>query len=152
MAFAVREPQGFFGAGDLGLGGRPPLLRIPQAGDKRPLGLLRSSGLGAKSLGVAEPELRTGSTIILAIVGIWVLTVLSRPITRFKALVIGAMFLGLVGVFTLPLLTEFFQLVDPGEEAAYLVALVTVLTIAAIEVVRFIHRRYVARALAAAGV
>jgi cation-transporting ATPase E len=108
--------------------------------------------LGAKSLGVAEPELRTGSTIILAIVGIWVLTVLSRPITRFKALVIGAMFLGLVGVFTLPLLTEFFQLVDPGEEAAYLVALVTVLSIAAIEVVRFFHRRYVSRALAAAGV
>ncbi|WP_019178793.1 HAD-IC family P-type ATPase [Microbacterium yannicii] len=108
--------------------------------------------LGAKSLGVDEPELRTGSTIILAVVGIWVLTVLSRPITRFKALVIGAMFLGLVGVFTLPLLTEFFQLVDPGEEAAYLVAVVTVLTIAAIEVVRFIHRRFVARALAAAGV
>ncbi|MCP2636390.1 HAD-IC family P-type ATPase [Microbacterium sp. HD4P20] len=108
--------------------------------------------LGAKQLGVDEPGLRTGSTIILAIVGIWVLAVLSRPITRLKALVIGAMFVALVGVFTVPLLTEFFQLVDPGEEAAYLVALVTVLTIAAIELVRFIHRRYVARALAAAGV
>lgn len=106
--------------------------------------------LGAMQLGVSEPQLRTGSTIILAIVGIWVLTVLSRPITRFKALVIGGMFIALVAVFTVPILTAFFQLVDPGEEAAWLVTIVTVLTIGAIEIVRFFHRRYVARSLAAA--
>ncbi|KRA24250.1 ATPase [Microbacterium sp. Root61] len=100
---------------------------------------------GAMALGVEEPQLRTGSTIILAIVGIWVLTVLSRPITRFKGAVIGTMFLGLVGVFTIPFLTTFFQLVDPGEDAAYLVAVVTPLTIGAIEIVRFVHRRVVAK-------
>lgn len=105
---------------------------------------------GAMALGVQEPELRTGSTIILAIVGIWVLTVLSRPINRFKALVIGAMFIALTAIFTIPLATEFFQLVDPGEEAAYLVAVVTVATIGAIEGVRFFHIRYVARSLAVA--
>jgi cation-transporting ATPase E len=103
--------------------------------------------LGAMQLGVEEEQLRTGSTIILAIVGIWVLTVLSRPINRYKAVVIGAMFIALVAIFTIPLSTEFFQLVDPGEECAYLVALVTVLTIGAIEIVRFFHRRYVARSL-----
>ncbi|WP_137843174.1 HAD-IC family P-type ATPase [Microbacterium sp. 2FI] len=106
--------------------------------------------LGAMALGVPEDELRTGSTIILAIVGIWVLTVLSRPITRFKALVIGAMFIALVAVFTLPLLTEFFVLVDPGEEAAWLVAVVTAIAIGAIEIVRYFHRRYVARSMDAA--
>jgi len=106
--------------------------------------------LGAMSLGVDEAQLRTGSTIILAIVGIWVLTVLSRPINRYKAIVIGSMFVALVAIFTIPLSTEFFQLVDPGEECAYLVALVTVLTIGAIEIVRFFHRRYVARSLATA--
>jgi cation-transporting ATPase E len=105
--------------------------------------------LGAMSLGVEEAQLRTGSTIILAVVGIWVLTVLSRPINRYKALVIGAMFIALLVIFTVPLSTEFFQLVDPGEECAYLVAFVTVLTIGAIEIVRFFHRRYVARVLAA---
>ena len=105
--------------------------------------------LGAMSLGVDEAQLRTGSTIILAVVGIWVLTVLSRPINRYKALVIGAMFIALVVIFTIPLSTEFFQLVDPGEECAYLVAVVTVVTIGAIEVVRFFHRRFVARSLAA---
>ena len=103
--------------------------------------------LGAMSLGVPEPELRTGATIILAVVGIWVLTVLSRPVTRFKALVIGAMFIALVGLFTIPLATEFFQLVDPGEEAAWLITGITILTIGLIEVVRFFHRRYVARQL-----
>lgn len=104
--------------------------------------------LAATAIGIGQPELRTGSTIILAIVGIWVLTVLSRPITRLKGLIIGAMFIGLVGVFTIPFLTEFFQLVDPGEEAAWLIVVVTALTIGAIEIVRFFHRRYVAKSLA----
>ena len=106
--------------------------------------------LAATALGIGQAELRTGSTIILAIVGIWVLTVLSRPITRLKGLIIGAMFIGLVGVFTVPFLTEFFQLVDPGEDAAWLIVIVTALTIGAIEIVRFFHRRFVARTLAAA--
>jgi cation-transporting ATPase E len=105
--------------------------------------------LGAMRIGVEQAQLRTGSTIILAIVGIWVLTVLSRPINRYKALVIGAMFVALVAIFTIPLSTEFFQLVDPGEECAWLVAVVTVATIAAIEIVRFFHRRYVSRVLSA---
>lgn len=61
---------------------------------------------GAMALNVPEPELRTGATIILAVVGIWVLTVLSRPVTRFKALVIGAMFVALLIIFTVPLLTR----------------------------------------------
>ena len=105
--------------------------------------------LGAMAIGVEEAQLRTGSTIILAIVGIWVLTVLSRPLNRYKVLVIGAMFIALVVIFSVPLSTEFFQLVDPGEECAYLVAVVTVCTIGAIEVVRFFHRRFVAKSLAA---
>ena len=104
--------------------------------------------VAAMQLGVPETALRTGSTIILAIVGIWVLTVLSRPIDRYKVLVIGAMFVALVALYTIPLATEFFQLMDPGEDAAYLIALVTVCTIGAIEIVRFVHRRYVRRALA----
>jgi cation-transporting ATPase E len=106
--------------------------------------------LGAMQLGVEQAQLRTGSTIILAVVGIWVLTVLSRPLNRYKVLVIGAMFIALVVIFSVPLSTEFFQLVDPGEECAYLIALVTICTIGAIEVVRFFHRRFVARSLAAA--
>ncbi|WJL97252.1 HAD-IC family P-type ATPase [Microbacterium sp. ET2] len=106
--------------------------------------------LAATSLGVGEPELRTGSTIILAVVGIWVLTVLSRPVTRVKVLVIGAMFVALLAIFTLPVATAFFQLVDPGRDAAWLITGVIIVTIGAIEIVRFFHRRVVARDLARA--
>ncbi|MFG6475207.1 HAD-IC family P-type ATPase [Microbacterium sp. P06] len=103
----------------------------------------------AAGMGVAEPQLRTGATIILAVIGIWVLAVLARPIDRYKGLVIGGMFVALLGIFTIPLSTGFFQLIDPGEDAAWLVAGVTVLTIGAIEIVRMLHRRFIGRALQA---
>ncbi|WP_052226334.1 HAD-IC family P-type ATPase [Microbacterium mangrovi] len=117
-----------------------------------PAGFVITAGLTfytiqAGALGISVAQLRTGATLILAIVGIWVLTVLSRPITRFKTIVIGAMFLCLVAIFSVPVLVEFFQFVDPGKDAAALVALVCAGTIALIEVVRFVHRRYV-RAMA----
>ncbi|MBS1905021.1 MAG: HAD-IC family P-type ATPase, partial [Actinobacteria bacterium] len=101
----------------------------------------------ATDIGVPVEQLRTGATLILAVVGIWVLTVLSRPVTRLKVLVIGAMFIALVVVFTVPLATTFFALRDPGRDAAYLVAAITILTICGIEIVRFVHTRFVLRAL-----
>jgi cation-transporting P-type ATPase E len=105
----------------------------------------------AQALQIPEPQLRTGATIILAVVGVGVLTVLSRPITRIKGAVIGVMFLALLTIFTVPIAAEFFQLVDPGEAGATLVAVVTVATIGAIEVVRFVHRRVVRRSMASVG-
>ncbi|WZH38437.1 MAG: HAD-IC family P-type ATPase [Microbacterium enclense] len=101
----------------------------------------------AMDLGLAVEQLRTGATIILAIVAIWVLTVLSRPVTRVKVLVIGAMFIALTAIFTVPVLGEFFQLRDPGEDGAWLITAVVVIALAAIEVVRFVHRRLVRRLL-----
>lgn len=103
----------------------------------------------AMGLGLSVEQLRTGATIILAIVAIWVLTVLSRPVTRVKVLVIGAMFIALTAIFTVPPLGEFFQLQDPGADGSVLVTLVVVLALAAIEAVRFGHRRFVRRSLAA---
>lgn len=121
-----------------------------------PAGLIIATGLTtysllARSLEVPQPQLRTGTTIILAIVGIWVLAVLSRPLNRYIVLIVGAMFVGLVIIFTVPLSTAFFDLRDPGEDAAVLLTLVAIPMIAAIEVVRFFHRRFLTRALAAAG-
>lgn len=97
--------------------------------------------LVANGLGVTEPQLRTGATIILAVVGIWVLAVLSRPLNRYKVLIIGAMFIALIGVFTIPLATTFFELVDPGEDLAPVIAGIAIVMILAIEVVRYAHRR-----------
>jgi cation-transporting P-type ATPase E len=116
-----------------------------------PAGIVIALGLTwytyvAKSLEVTEDQLRTGATIILAVVGIWVLAVLSRPLNRYKVIVIGLMFVGLVAVFTIPLATEFFALTDPGEDLAVALTGIAIVMIAAIEVIRFVHRRFVAGA------
>jgi len=105
--------------------------------------------LVANSLGVDQDQLRTGSTIILAIVGIWVLSILSRPLNRFKVLVVGAMFIALTAIYTVPLSIGFFELVDPGREAAYAVTVFTIAAIGAIEVVRVFHIRFVRRSMRA---
>ncbi|RZU67060.1 cation-transporting ATPase E [Microterricola gilva] len=114
-----------------------------------PAGIVIALGLTwytfvATGIGVSEDQLRTGATIILAIVGIWVLAVLSRPLNRYKVLVVGAMFIGLVLVFTLPAARTFFALVDPGEELAFALTGITIVMISCIEVVRLVHRRLLA--------
>ena len=70
--------------------------------------------LAADAIGIDEAQLRTGATLILTIVGLWVLIVLSRPVTALKAVVIGAMMIALVLMYTIPIVTDFLQLVDPG--------------------------------------
>lgn len=110
-----------------------------------PSGIVVTAGLTwyvfvAQGIGVTEEQLRTGATVILAVVGIWVLAVLARPLNRFKVLVVGAMFVLLVGVFTIPLARQFFALVDPGEELAFALTGIVIVMIAAIEIVRLIHR------------
>jgi len=117
-----------------------------------PSGLIVALGitwytLVANGIGVSEDQLRTGATIILAIVGIWILAVLARPLNRYKVLVVGAMFIALTVVFTVPLATEFFALVDPGEELAVALTGIVIVMIVAIEAVRLFHRRLVAKAL-----
>ncbi|PJJ65618.1 HAD-IC family P-type ATPase [Compostimonas suwonensis] len=97
------------------------------------------------SSGIGEDELRTGSTLILTIVGLWVLTVLSRPIDGWKILIIGGMMVGLILVYAVPIASTFLVFVDPSLTTALLVLVTSVLTIAAIEVIRFVHRRYVRR-------
>ncbi|MCU1481442.1 MAG: family P-type ATPase [Subtercola sp.] len=98
--------------------------------------------------GIGEAELRTGSTLILAIVGLWILIVLSRPIDGIKTLIIGAMMIGLVLVYSIPLVSNFLELVNPSLTTALLVILISALTVGAIEIVRFVHVRYVRRSQA----
>ncbi|KRE31149.1 HAD-IC family P-type ATPase [Agromyces sp. Soil535] len=99
----------------------------------------------ATDAGIPEDELRTGSTMILGIVGLWVLTVLSRPIDGWKIVIIGAMMIGLVLVFAIPVVADFLQFVELTLPTALLVIAASVISIAGIEVVRFVHRRAVRR-------
>ncbi|AMB59793.1 ATPase [Microterricola viridarii] len=121
-----------------------------------PAGIVIALGLTwytfvAQGIGVSPEQLRTGATIILALVGIWVLAVLSRPLNRYKVLVVGAMFVGLVLVFTIPAARAFFELVDPGEELAIALTGITIVMVACIEVVRLVHRRLLSAASAPTG-
>ncbi|SDW70793.1 cation-transporting ATPase E [Arthrobacter sp. cf158] len=110
------------------------------AGVSVTLGLAAYARLAA-NLQIPEAEIRTGSTLILAIIGIWILVVLSRPVTRFKGLVIGAMMVGLVLVYSVPIARDFLQFTDPTLPTALLVLGTSVACIALIEIVRFVHRR-----------
>ncbi|TFB90851.1 HAD family hydrolase [Cryobacterium algoricola] len=107
-------------------------------------GLATYSKLAA-NLHIPEAEIRSGSTLILTIIGLWILVVLSRPVTRFKGLVIGAMMVGLVLMYALPISRSFLQLVDPTLPTAVLVLATSVVCIALIEIVRFAHRRIARR-------
>uniref|UniRef100_UPI001359D44F HAD-IC family P-type ATPase n=1 Tax=Agromyces humi TaxID=1766800 RepID=UPI001359D44F len=99
----------------------------------------------ATDAGIPQDELRTGSTLILTIVGLWVLIVLSRPIDGWKILIIGAMMIGLILVYAIPLISDFLQFTNPSETTALLVLMSSGIAIAGVEVVRFVHRRAVAR-------
>lgn len=115
-----------------------------------PAGLAVTLGIAsyarvAATLLIPEQEIRSGSTLILAIIGIWILVVLSRPVTRFKGLVIGAMMVALVVVYTVPFSRDFLQLVDPTLTTALLVLATSLVSIGLIEIVRFAHRRIARR-------
>ena len=115
-----------------------------------PAGIVIAVALGvyagvAGRAGIPEAELRTGSTLILTIVGLWILTVLSRPVDGLKVVIIGAMMIGLILVYSVPLISNFLQLVNPSLETALLIIVVSALTVGAIEIVRFVHVRYVRR-------
>ena len=99
----------------------------------------------ADDSGISVEQVRTGSTLILTIVGLWILVVLSRPVTTAKALVIGAMMIGLILVYSLPITVDFLQITDPGFDTALLIVVVAALAIGGIEVVRFAHLRFVRR-------
>lgn len=120
-----------------------------------PAGIIIALGLTwytlvAQSMGVSVEQLRTGATIILAVVGTWVLTVVSRPLNRYKVLVVGGMFVALLAIFTIPVVRDFFALADPGPELAVALTGIVAVMIAGIESVSFFHQRMPASALAAA--
>ena len=97
------------------------------------------------ALGVPEEELRTGTTLIVGIIGIWVLSVLARPLTWVKALIVAAMVAGLLFVMTFPLTVEFFELVEPRAEALWWVGGISAVAIVMVEIIRAVQLRVVQR-------
>jgi cation-transporting P-type ATPase E len=66
---------------------------------------------------VSLTEARTTATLVLLVVGLWVLAILARPITPFRAALVGAMVGIFVLVLALPRAREFYALNLPPADA-----------------------------------
>ena len=70
-------------------------------------------GLGVTLLNVLHrseplPQLQTATSVLLAVTGLWVLTILSLPLDRWRVTILAAMYLGVVGIFLVPISHDFF--------------------------------------------
>ncbi|WP_458042450.1 MULTISPECIES: HAD-IC family P-type ATPase [Bacteria] len=92
-------------------------------------------------------ELRTGSTIIVAVLGIWVLALISLPLSWIKAAILVAMVGGLAIILNVPIAIEFFQLVWPREDAVMLIAGLCAVGIVLIGIIRAVQQTYIRRQL-----
>ncbi|HKH07943.1 MAG TPA: HAD-IC family P-type ATPase, partial [Agromyces sp.] len=94
-----------------------------------------------RALGEEEAVVRTASMITLALIGLWILAVLSRPFTWVKAGVLAAMVVGLGLVLTVPIAVEFLELQPLPEAVLIDLAIVVPISWVLIEAIGFWHRR-----------
>ncbi|GGK92395.1 magnesium-transporting ATPase [Salinibacterium xinjiangense] len=68
---------------------------------------------GDTTRGLTVGGLRTASLITLALAALWILVIISRPLSPRRLLIIGVMYVGVALVFTVPISTEFLSLDMP---------------------------------------
>ena len=70
----------------------------------------------ARSDDVSSREARTLAFMVLLVVALYVLVILARPFTRFRAALVLAMIAGAVSVLSIPALRDAFDLTIPSDE------------------------------------
>jgi cation-transporting ATPase E len=98
-------------------------------------------GAMARANNVPHSEAQTASMITLALLGLWVLTILARPLTLRTVALIAAMYVGLVLVLLLPPAAQFFALSPVRPVVLVVVAIAGTLGIVVLEVLRSTLRR-----------
>jgi cation-transporting ATPase E len=93
--------------------------------------------------GYGEDSVRTGSVMVLALVALWVLVVLSRPLNRWRLLIVIAMYAGLLLLLTVPAAADFFSLAWPPRPLLNAALLAALGGCAAIELLFRFRRRSV---------
>lgn len=88
-----------------------------------------------------ETEMRTGSVLVLTLIVLWVLVVLSRPLNRWRVIIIGVMYAALALLLTVPPLQNFFDLTVLGREHLTVSVLVALAGCLAVELLFRAHRR-----------
>jgi cation-transporting ATPase E len=102
---------------------------------------LISLGVYAR-FGPAHPDgYQTSAVITLALVGFWVLVVLSRPLTFRRLLIIGSMYAGLALALFVPVVRDFFSLPWPPPDLLIACLIISFVGCAFLEIVFRIHRR-----------
>ncbi|WP_233265556.1 HAD-IC family P-type ATPase [Leifsonia sp. AG29] len=91
-------------------------------------------------LGIGEEQLRTGATMLLAILGLWVLAMLARPWDGRKLFVVASMAAGVVLIFTVPVIRTFLVFVDVPPPVSAGVVVFASLGAALIEIARAARR------------
>jgi len=84
---------------------------------------------------------RTGSVLVLTLIALRVLVVLSRPLNRWRVLIIGVMYAALTLVLTVPPLRDFFEFTVLGQEHLTTSVLVALAGVLAVELLSRFHRR-----------
>jgi cation-transporting ATPase E len=87
-----------------------------------------------------QTQAQTATAILLSITGLWVLSSIDRPLTRVKLLILFSMMVLAVGMFTLPITTEFFGFSYLSLEQLLMVAGLGLLASVLIELASFIIR------------
>ena len=85
-----------------------------------------------------QAQAQTATAILLSITGLWVLSSIDRPVTRIKALILVSMVVLAIGMFIVPLTTEFFGFSYLSLEQLVLVAGLGLLASVLIELASFI--------------
>jgi cation-transporting ATPase E len=100
-------------------------------------------GVGRSSLVGADREsAQSATTLALTALGLWVLFELARPLDRVRGLLLAAMVVLGVAVFTIPPLAQFFSLEVPSADLGLLVAVVVAVAALLVEVVLRLAQRY----------
>lgn len=84
------------------------------AGLAAALSVLGSFLIAASSEGVSLVQARTVATLVLLVLAFWFLSILARPLTRLRVLLLGVLGFSLAGVLLVPILREFFALSLPS--------------------------------------
>ena len=114
-----------------------------------PAGLIVTLALSAvhitgRVLGnLSVQEMQSASTLTLGFIGIWVLVVLSRPLDRWRILIIAGMYAGLGLVWAIPLSRTFFEITWLPQPLAIATAVIVVIGMLLVEVLRAWHLRVI---------
>jgi len=90
-------------------------------------------GLSREVAGVELDEARTAATLVLLVTGLYVLGLLARPITQYRAILVGAMAGAFVLAVTVPAFADFYALQLPPADAAVICAVVAGASVALLE-------------------